>query len=82
MKKCSRLCIEAGTHDWISRLARDRQAARGCTQLKHVEKLNRYAICSTTGQKVQTNHLVSLQLELVTQSSRKAKSPASFVLKS
>ena len=49
VKKCSRLCTEIGTHDWISRVAHDWQAARGCTRVKHAEKLNRYASCSTTG---------------------------------
>ena len=83
MKKCSRQCTEAGTRDWISRVARDWQTAIGCTRVKHVEKLNRYASCSTTRQKVQTSHSVSFssRLELVTQSSHKTKSPASFVLK-
>ena len=81
VKKCSRLCTKAGTRDWISRVVRDWQAARGCTQVKHAEKLNRHASCSTTRQKVQTDHSVSSQLELATQSSREAKSPASFVLK-
>ena len=80
MKKCSRLCIEVGTRDWISRVAYDWQAARGCTRVKHAEKLNCHASCSTTGQKVQTGHSVSLQLELMTQSSCEAKSPASSVL--
>ena len=49
---------------------RDWQAARGCTQVKHVEKLNHYANCSTTRQKVQTGHSISSQLELATQLSR------------
>ena len=81
VKKCSRLCIEAGTCDWILWVACNWQAARGCTQVKHAKKLNRHASCSTTRQKVQIGHSVSSQLELMTQSSRKAKSPASFVLK-
>ena len=70
VKKCSRLCTEAGTCDWISRVARDWQAARGCKRVKHTEKLNHHASCSTTRQKVQTGHSVSSQLELATQSSR------------
>ena len=80
MKKCSRLCKEAGSHDWILRVARGLQAARSCTRAKHAEKLNRHASCSTTGQKVQIGHSVSSRLELATQSSREAKLPASSVL--
>ena len=81
VKKCSRLCTEVGTRDWISRVARDKQAAGGCTWVKHAEKLNHHASCSTIGQKVQTGHSVSLQLELEIQSCREAKSPASSFLK-
>ena len=81
VKKCSKLCIETGTRDWILRVAHDWQAAKGCTRVKHVEKLNRHANCSTTGQKVQTGHLVSSRLELATQSSRQAKSLGSSILK-
>ena len=74
VKKCSRLCSEAGTHGWISRVAHGLQAAKRCTRVKHAEKLNRHASYSTTGQKVQIGHSVSSRLGLVTQSSRKAKS--------
>ena len=49
--------------------------------MKHAEKLNRHASCSTIGQKVQTGHSVSSRLELVTQSSHEAKSLAISVLK-
>ena len=73
VKKCSKLCSEAGTRSWISQVACDLQAARRCTRVKHVEKLNRHASCSTTRQKVQTGHSVSSRLGLVTQSSREAK---------
>ena len=69
VKKCSRMCTEAGTRDWISQVACDWQAARWCTWVKHVEKLNRHASCSTTRQKVQTSHSVSSRLGLATQSS-------------
>ena len=81
VKKCPRMCTEAGTYDWISRVARDWQAAKWCTRVKHAEKLNCHASYSITRQKVQTSHLVSLWLGLVTQSSREAKSPASSILK-
>ena len=52
VKKCSRRCTKAGTHDWISRVAHDWQAARGCTRVKHTEKLNCHANCSIIGQRV------------------------------
>ena len=64
-----------------SRVARSLQAARSCTRAKHVEKLNRHASYSTTGQKVKSGHLVTLRLELAAQSSREAKPPASSILK-
>ena len=80
VKKCSRLCSEAGTRGWISRVARGLQAARRCTRVKHAKKLNRRATCSTTGQKVQTGHLVSSRLGLATQSSREARSPVHYVM--
>ena len=72
VKKCSKLCSEAVTRGWISRVACGLQAARRCTRVKHAEKLNRYASCSTTGQKVQSDHLVSSRLGLATQSSRQS----------
>ena len=74
VKKCSRLCNEAGTRSWISRVVYDLQVARSCTWVKHAEKLNCHASCSTTGQKVQSGHLVISRLELATQSSCEAKS--------
>ena len=80
MKKCSKLCSEAGTRNWISRVARGLQAARRCTRVKHVEKLNRHASCSTTEQKVQSGHSVSLWLGLANQSSNEAKSPIHSVM--
>ena len=80
VKKCSKLCSEAGTCGWISQVARGLQAARRCTRVKHAEKLNRHASCSTTGQKVQSGHSVSLRLGLVTQSSREAKLPIHSII--
>ena len=80
MKKCLSLCKVAGTRDWISWVARGLQATRSCTRAKHVKKLKRHASWSTTEQKVQTCHSVSLQLELAAQSSREAKPLDSFVL--
>ena len=80
VKKCSRLCSEVGTRDWISWVAYDLQAARRSTWMEHAEELDSHTSWSTTGQKVQTGHSVSSQLELATQSSHEAKSPASLVL--
>ena len=80
MKKYSRLCSEAETCGWISRVACGLQAARRCTRVKHAEKLNRHASCSTTGQKVQTGHSVNSRFRLATQSSREAKSPVHSVM--
>ena len=62
------------------RVARGLQAARRCTRVKHAEKLNHHANCSTIGQKVQSGHSVGSRLGLVTQSSREAKSPVHFVM--
>ena len=73
MKKCSRLCSEPGTRGWILQVARGLQATRRCTRVKHAEKLNCHASCSTIRQKVQTGHSVSSRLGLATQSSREAK---------
>ena len=81
VKKCSKLCTKVRTRNWISRVARDWQAARGCTRVKHAEKLNRHASCSTTGQKVQTGHSVNSPFGLVTRSSHKVRLPVHFVLK-
>ena len=47
---------------------------QACQKLKH------HANWSTTGQKVQTDHSVTLRLELVAQSSCEAKLPANSVL--
>ena len=82
VKKCLSLCKVVGTRDWNLRVAHGWQAARWCTRVKHAEKMNSHASWSTTGQKVQSGNFVCLWLELATQSSREAKSPVSFVLKS
>ena len=57
------------------------QVAKWCTRVKHAEKMNSHASWSTTGQKVQFGSCVCSWLELATQSSREAKSPANYVLK-
>ena len=61
-------------------MAHGLQMARRCTQVKHAEKLNRYAGCSTTGQKVQSAHSVSSRLGLATQSSLEAKSSVHSIM--
>ena len=61
-------------------MARGLQAAKRCIQVKHAEKLNHYASCSTIGQKVQSGHSVISRLGLATQSSGKAKSPVHSVI--
>ena len=79
VKKCSRLCSEAGTRLDLaggSRLAsrqkvHTRKACRGAKQLCQLEHYRT---------KIQTGHSVSLRLKLATQSSRKVKSPVSPVL--
>ena len=57
------------------------QVAKWGTRVKHAEKMNSHASWSTTGQKVQFGSCVCSRLELATQSSREAKSPANSVLK-
>ena len=45
------------------------------TCVKHAKELKSHTSCCTTGQKSQAGQVVSSQLELMTQSSRKDKSP-------
>ena len=56
-----------------------------CRQKLHTcqacQKLKHHANWSTTRQKVQTDHSVFSWLELITQSSRESKPPASSILK-
>ena len=80
VKKCSRLYSKTGAHSWISQVAHNLQAAKRCTWVKHVEKLNPHTSYSTTGQKVQSGHSVGLQLGLTNQSSRKAKPPIHSIM--
>ena len=72
VKKHSSLCTQQVTHDL--------QVAKSGTCVEHAEELNSHANWSTIGQKVQTSHSISLQLELATQSSCEAKSPIYSVL--
>jgi len=75
VKKSSRVCNSAGPRNWISRLARGLQVAKGGTRVKHAEELKSHASCCTTGQKLPAGQAVISQLRLATQSSREAKSP-------
>ena len=52
VKKCSRLCKDTRTRDWISRVGHDLQAARSCISAKHtrswsVSQLEHYKTKST-----------------------------------
>ena len=82
MKKCSRLCSEAGTCDWISREARGLQAAKSCKRIKHAWELNSHTSWSTIGQKsrlaIQLARGLKSRLSQVARSSRQ---PALFLEK-
>ena len=78
MRECEEmLMIVQGCRDsrLDSRVTRDWQAAKVGTRVKHAGKLKSHASCCITRQKSQAGQAVSLQLELVTQPSREAKSP-------
>ena len=75
VKNCSRLCKEAGTHDWISRVARGLQAAKMLHTCQACQKLKSCTSCCTTGQKSHAGQAVCPRLELVTQPSREVKLP-------
>ena len=73
VQKCSRLCKDAETRGWDSRLTRDWKAAKVGTRVKHAGKLKSHASCCTTGQKSQASQAVSSWLELATQPSHEVK---------
>ena len=80
MKKCSRLCKEAGTRDWILRVA------HGCKlpDVEHVPSMPEVeASCQLEHYRTKSSNwsFSYLALELTTQSSRKSKLPASSILK-
>ena len=66
MKKTQDLCTQEEPRDWISRLARDRQVAKGVTCVKHVGELRGHNSWSTTGQNFQSDQAVSSQLVPIT----------------
>ena len=71
------LKIVQGCRDsWLdSRVTRDWQTTKVSTRVEHAGELKSHASCCTTGQKSQASQAVSLRLELMTQPSRKVKSP-------
>ena len=80
MKKCSRLCKEAGTRDWIL------QVAHGCKlpDVEHVPSMSEVeALCQLEHYRTKSSNwsFSYLALELTTQSSRKSKLPASSIFK-
>ena len=76
VKKCSRLCSETGTRGWIPQVAHGLQAARRCTRVKHVEKLNRHASYTLQDKKsrlaIQLAHYLDSQLSQVARPSRQS----------
>ena len=78
MRECEEMLkIVQGCRDsWLdSRVTRDWQTAKVSTRVEHAGELKSHASCCTTGQKSQASQAVSLRLELMTQPSRKVKSP-------
>ena len=74
MKKCTKLCKDAETRGWNSRVTRDWQVTKAGTRVKHAGELKSHASCCTIGQKSQAGQAISSQLKLATQFSRDAKS--------
>ena len=62
-------------------MTRNWQATKVGTRVKHAWELKSHASCCTIGQKSQAGQAVSSRLELVTQPSRKVKSPDHLVWK-
>ena len=74
VKNCSSVCKEAGTHDWISRVA------CGCkppdrSTVPHMPEVEASHQLFTTRQKSQAGQVVCSRLELATQPSREVKPP-------
>ena len=62
VKKCSRLCKEAGTCDWFLRVAHGLQVARKLHMCQACQKLKSRASCCTIGQNSQAGQAVCLPL--------------------
>ena len=82
VKKCSRLCSEAGTRGLISREARGLQAAKSYTRAEHAKELNSHASWSTTGQKSRLATQLARGLNSrLSQVARSSRQPALFLEK-
>ena len=71
VKKSSRVCT---SRNWILRLARDWQIAKGGTRVKHAGELKSHASCCTTGQSFQSGQVVSSRFKLAMRSNCEAES--------
>ena len=78
VKNCSSVCKEAGTRDWISRVARaaSRQIDAHVPSMPEVEVSHQLF---TLGQKSQAGQVVCSWLELANQPSREVKPPEHLV---
>ena len=82
VKKCSRLCSEAGTRGLISREARSLQTAKSCTHAEHAGELNSRATWSTTRQKSRLAIKLARGLNSrLSQVARSSRQPALFLEK-
>ena len=78
MRKCEeklKSVHSTGPRNWISRMARGWQVAKGGIRVKHAGELKSHASWSTIGQNFQSSQAVSLRLKLATHSSHEAESP-------
>ena len=78
MRECEKmLMVVQGCRDsrLDSQVTRDWLAAKVGTRVKQAGEMKSHASCCTTRQKSQAGQALSWRLELVTQPSRKAKSP-------
>ena len=79
VKKCSRLCKVARTRDWDSQVAHEWQAARGCTRVKHFEKMNSHASWTLQDKKSSLAILLARNLNSrISQIARPSYQPALF----
>ena len=72
VKNCSSVCKEAGTHDWISRIACSCKLPNWSTRAKHARNWS-VAPAVHYRTKVPRRQAVCSRLELATQPSRKVK---------
>ena len=74
MKKAQDVCTQEEPRNWISRLGRDWQVAKGDRRVKHTGELKDHDSWSITGQNFQSGQTVSSRLKLATCSSREVES--------